>query len=285
MSSPGPTWPLRAGVLGSPIHHSLSPVLHRAAYAHLGLDARGARYDAVEVTEGGLAPFLDGLGPRWRGLSLTMPLKHAVLPLLTSVSETARRVAAVNTVVLAPGRREGHNTDVPGMVAALAAQGVDDVAYAVVLGGGATARSAVAALASLTRAVLVVVRSPGRADALRETGTAYGVEVTVVTDAPTAAHLGAPLVVATTPPGPTDAMAPWVPTSPGVLFDVVYDPWPTPLAAAWASAGGVVLGGLDLLVHQAALQVPLQTGVEVDPRELVGPLRAAGEAALAGREG
>lgn len=275
--------PFRAAVLGSPVAHSLSPVLHRAAYAHLGLDSLGARYDAVEVTEATLPGFLAQLGPEWRGLSLTMPLKHAAVPLLTSVSETARRVLAVNTLVLLDGQRQGHNTDVPGMVAALAERGVTDVERAVVLGGGATARSAIAALAALTHAVEVVVRTPARAATLRAAGASYGVEVTVGGWDSAGAALGAPLVVATTPVGATDELVGAVPQAPGLLFDVIYDPWPTRLSAAWRLAGGAVLGGLDLLVHQAALQVPLQTGVSVDPTDLVTPMRAAGEAALARR--
>src|SRR5688572_28400212 len=104
MSGPG-----RCAVLGSPIEHSLSAELHRAAYVELGLDWR---YDAVEVDEAGLAGFLDGLGPEWRGLSLTMPLKRAVVPLLDEVRDRAVEAGAANTVLLGEGRRVGHNTDV-----------------------------------------------------------------------------------------------------------------------------------------------------------------------------
>ncbi|MGW1148223.1 shikimate dehydrogenase, partial [Streptomyces sp. NPDC002454] len=128
----------RAAVLGSPIAHSLSPVLHRAAYAELGLDAWS--YDRFEVDEAALPDFLAGLGPQWAGLSLTMPLKRAVIPLLDEVSDTAAAVEAVNTVVLTEdGRRTGDNTDVPGMVAALRERGVETVDSAAVLGAGATA--------------------------------------------------------------------------------------------------------------------------------------------------
>jgi len=125
----------RAAVLGRPIAHSLSPALHRAAYAALGLDWS---YDAVDCGPDELAALLDGLGPEWRGLSLTMPLKAAVLPLLDDVAPLAAAVAAANTVVLRDGRRSGHNTDVHGIVAALAEVGVTSVSRAVVLGGGAT---------------------------------------------------------------------------------------------------------------------------------------------------
>ncbi|MGH3344386.1 MAG: shikimate dehydrogenase family protein, partial [Carbonactinosporaceae bacterium] len=124
----------RAAVLGSPVVHSLSPELHRAAYAALGL---AWRYDAIEVDEQRLPAFLDGLDETWAGLSLTMPLKRAVIPLLDEVSEIARDVAAVNTVIFGPAaggrRRTGDNTDVPGMVAALRERGVRQVASAAVL--------------------------------------------------------------------------------------------------------------------------------------------------------
>jgi shikimate dehydrogenase len=271
--------PLRAAVLGAPIAHSLSPTLHRAAYAALGV---AGRYDAVAVDEAGLPAFLDRLGPEWAGLSLTMPLKTAVLPLLHEVSAEATRVGAANTVVLsgAPGRRHraGHNTDVPGMVATLREAGVTGVPRALVLGGGATARSAVAALAAVTSDIDICVRTSVRSAALLATGSACGVDVTVRGwDAAGGNVLDAPLVVATTPAGATDGLAGDVRRAgvvSGVLLDVVYAPWPTALAAAWSQAGGRVVGGLDLLVHQAALQVPLITGVGV-PAELVPVLRRA----------
>ena len=128
----------RAAVLGSPIAHSLSPVLHRAAYAELGLETGcTTRFD---VDEEGLAGFLAELDGRWAGLSLTMPLKRAVIPLLDEVSETAASVEAVNTVVFGDdGRRLGDNTDIPGMIAALDERGVETVDRAAVLGAGATA--------------------------------------------------------------------------------------------------------------------------------------------------
>jgi shikimate dehydrogenase len=262
----------RCGVAGSPIAHSLSPVLHRAAYAHLGLDWEYQRY---EVGEAGLAAFVAGLDGTWRGLSLTMPLKHEAVRLATEVSDLARQVGAANTLALAPGRVYADNTDVPGLAAALRERGVERVAWATVLGGGATAASAVAALAGVTSRIEVVVRDPARASGVRQVADAVGVACTFVPWRDADSALAAPLVVATTPKGAADALAARVPDVPGVLFDVLYDPWPTPLAAAWAAAGGTVLGGLDLLVHQAVLQVELMTGatvpVEVLRRALPGP--------------
>ncbi|MEU3355483.1 shikimate dehydrogenase [Streptomyces sp. NPDC037389] len=270
----------RAAVLGSPIAHSLSPVLHRAAYAELGLGEW--TYDRFEVDEGALPAFLAGLGPGWAGLSLTMPLKRAVIPLLDDVSATARSVEAVNTVVLTDdGRRLGDNTDIPGIAAALRERGVETVGSAAILGAGATASSALAALARIcTGEVTAYVRSAERAAEMREWGERLGVPVRTADWSRAAEALTAPLVVATTPAGATDALAGSVPERPGTLFDVLYEPWPTPLAAAWDGRGGTVLGGLDLLVHQAVLQVELMTGRAPAP---LAAMRAAGEAALAAR--
>jgi shikimate dehydrogenase len=283
----------RAGVLGSPIGHSLSPVLHRAAYAALGL--QGWTYDAFEVTADRLAGFLDELDASWAGLSLTMPLKAAVLPLLDGASPLVEVVGAANTVLLRDGRRLGENTDVPGMVAALAAAGVagpESVPAAAVLGGGATARSALAALAAVTGEVTTYVRSPARADALAATAEAVGLRLAVRPWSAASDALSAPLVVNATTAGAADPLVTAVPASVGILFEVLYDPWPTPLVAAWTARRATVVDGLDLLVRQAVLQVGLMTGVDLEAADdeapagrpsvsdLVGLLRAAGERAL-----
>ena len=155
----------RAAVLGSPVAHSLSPVLHRAAYAQLGLDWT---YDAVEAGEGGLAAFVASLDPTWAGLSLTMPLKREALELARVRSETATLTRAANTLVPLGSGWQAENTDVPGMVAALAATGLALPSRAVVLGGGATAASTLVALGrSGVRAVGVAVRRPEAGDVLR----------------------------------------------------------------------------------------------------------------------
>ncbi|MEU1670204.1 shikimate dehydrogenase [Streptomyces sparsogenes] len=277
----------RAAVLGSPIAHSLSPVLHRAAYEKLGL--AGWAYDRHEVDEAGLPGFFERLdataGDRpWAGLSLTMPLKRAVMPLLDEISDTAASVEAVNTVVFTDdGRRTGDNTDIPGMVAALRERGVERVAGAAVLGAGATASSALAALSRVCEGeVTAYVRSEARAAEMRQWGERLGVAVRTADWADAAEAFRAPLVIATTPAGTTDELAAAVPDRPGALFDVLYDPWPTRLAAAWAARGGAVVGGLDLLVHQAVLQVELMTGRAPAP---LATMREAGEAALAARAG
>ncbi|MFC7932103.1 shikimate dehydrogenase [Streptomyces cinereoruber] len=270
----------RAAVLGSPIAHSLSPVLHRAAYAALGL--RDWSYERFEVDEAALPGFVGELDGSWAGLSLTMPLKRAIIPLLDEVSDTAASVEAVNTVVLREdGRRVGDNTDIPGMIAALRERGVEKVEAAAVLGAGATASSALAALARICAGpVTAYVRSEARAEEMRGWGERLGVDVRTADWERAAEAFEAPLVIATTPAGTTNALATAVPDRVGTLFDVLYDPWPTPLAAAWSDRGGKVVGGLDLLVHQAVLQVERMTGV---PQAPLAAMRAAGEQALAAR--
>ncbi|MFB6825202.1 shikimate dehydrogenase [Streptomyces virginiae] len=271
---------IRAAVLGSPIEHSLSPVLHRAAYQELGLDDWS--YDRFEIDEAALPEFVAGLGPEWAGLSLTMPLKRAIIPLLDGISDTAASVETVNTVVFTEdGRRLGDNTDIPGIVAALHERGVEKVPSAAILGAGATASSALAALARICSGeVTAYVRSAARADEMRQWGERLGVPVRTADWSEAAAALSAPLVIATTPAGTTDALAASVPTGAGTLFDVLYDPWPTALAAAWSKQGGQVVGGLDLLVHQAVLQVERMTGRTPGP---LAAMRAAGERALTAR--
>ncbi len=267
-------------MLGSPIAHSLSPVLHRAAYRELGLDDWS--YGRFEVDEAALAGFVGELDASWAGLSLTMPLKRAVIPLLDEVTDTAASVEAVNTVVFTEdGRRIGDNTDIPGMIAALRERGVEKVDSAAVLGAGATASSALAALARVCSGpVTAYVRSEARAEEMRGWGERLGVDVRTASWDEAAEAFAAPLVIATTPAGTTDALAGAVPDAPGTLFDVLYDPWPTRLAAAWTARGGRILGGLDLLVHQAVLQVEQMTGRAPGP---LAAMRTAGERALAER--
>lgn len=249
-------------VLGSPIAHSLSPRLHQAAYDALGLTDWS--YRAVECDRAALAGTLRGLEDEGlAGASLTMPLKRAVLPLLTRVERLAADVGAVNTVCFGgvAGEWWGANTDVPGFVAALKRAGVARPRHAVVLGAGATAASAVAALADMrVSSVAVLARSPQRAVEVVEVATRFGVSVEVEPWETAPGRLDADLVISTVPAGGADWLVGQLPRRVGVLFDVVYAPWPTPFAADWAAVGGRVVGGLSLLVEQAAEQVRLMTG-------------------------
>lgn len=270
----------RCAVLGSPIAHSLSPVLHRAAYAELGLDWQ---YTAHEVSEAELPAFLAGLDETWRGLSLTMPLKRAVVPLLDELSDRAAQAQAVNTVILEPGRRTGHNTDIPGAVAAVRERTDLPLPTAVIVGGGATASSTLLALADLgCTSVRVVVRDTSRVEETLEAAGRHParpmVEVLTFREAAASAEALRPAIVVSTVPAEAqgEALLRLARTAP-VVFDVLYDPWPTPLAALAATEGKTFVSGLDLLAHQAALQVTLMTGAEEPPLEA---MRAAGLAAL-----
>jgi shikimate dehydrogenase len=263
----------RAAVLGSPIAHSLSPTLHRAAYAWLGLDWS---YEAIEVGAAQLATFVAGLGPEWVGLSLTMPLKEAVLPLLAAIEPAALLTRAVNTVLLDAEGHRGFNTDIAGMVAVLSGHGVTAGARAIVLGGGATARSTLAALARVGAGqVTVAVRRRSVAAELVTLGDQLGLPVAAADWAEGGVllrHAGerADVVVSTVPRGVADELAASLPRLPAsaVLVDVLYDPWPTPLAAAWQRSGGTVAGGRELLVGQALEQVALMTGQTVPAQAL-----------------
>ena len=254
--------------------------MHRAAYARLGLDWT---YESVEVGPDALAAFVTGLDASWRGLSLTMPLKRTVVPMVDSLDEWSRLSGVVNTLVLGDRRRLGFNTDVPGAMAAIVERVHDPIRSAVVLGGGATATSVLLALGELgCEEARVLVRDPARAEETVAVVSAYArgprVSVGLLDDA---AHLSADLVVSTVP---ASAQTPrLVSACDGVaaVFEVVYDPWLTPLLAAARDTDRPAVGGLDLLGHQAALQVKLMTGRSV-PVDL---LRAAARTELARRSG
>lgn len=244
----------RLAVLGSPIAHSKSPGLHLAAYRLLGLDWE---YSAIEMRGDGLAEFIEGLDDSWRGLSLTMPLKQDVLPLLDDVDELAILAGAANTVLFDADRRLGFNTDVAGIVRTLGESDVTRVHEGVVIGGGATAASALVAMAELGAArVQVLVRRPGSAAELSALGSRLGLVVEEARIDELERAREADLVVSTVPGG-TDlgAAASDDLMRSAALLDVAYDPWPSPLAAGWIAAGGTVVHGLGMLLHQALIQV------------------------------
>jgi len=232
----------------------MSPALHRAAYAALGLTDWS--YDAVECDEADLATFLDELGSEWAGLSLTKPLKRLILSHADTVSELARDVGAANTVVFSRRGRHVENTDVGGMVDVL---GPADVSHPVILGAGGTAAAALAALRDIGAAgATVVVRDPARAAELMAAAERLAVPVRLARwpEVPPTAT-----VVISTVPSATAAALPENLWRPGTtVFDVLYHPWPTPLASAASAAGARVVSGFDLLLHQAGHQVHLMTG-------------------------
>lgn len=260
---------VRCAVLGSPIGHSLSPVMHRAAYAELGLTDWD--YQAYEATDDQLAPFVAACDRTWRGLSLTMPLKFAAMG-LGEVDEVAALAGAANTLIFEPHGRRVHNTDVGGLIWALRSAGdgpgVERVESATVLGAGATSRSALVSLAELgTRRVTMVARTPAKAERLRTLAEALKIELTVQpweSDIPKA-----DVLLSTVTAGAADAVAEEAAASAEVIFDAIYEGWPTALATAADRAGKRVVNGLDLLAGQGALQVQLMTGKDVDPKLLL----------------
>ena len=266
------TDPHRAAVLGSPIAHSLSPVLHRAAYAELGLSWS---YDAAEVDKDGLAAYLDGCNSSWAGLSLTMPLKEQAFRAAATRDRHAELTGAVNTLLIGE-HPAGFNTDVGGIVDALAEARVTDVDRVRILGAGATAASALVAASEIgaTRAD-VRARRPAPAAALAELGERLGMVVDVRSfDAPSET---VELTLATLPSGttlPADT-ATALAAQGGVLFDAAYAPWPSALAGRWAD--GITISGLGMLLHQAVRGFELWFG----NRPAVTPeLRALVEADL-----
>ncbi|MGK5443358.1 shikimate dehydrogenase [Micromonospora sp. URMC 105] len=257
----------RAAVLGKPIAHSLSPVIHNAGYAAAGL--AGWSYTRMECAAAELPDLVAGLGPEWAGLSVTMPGKEAALAVADAASPVAAAVGAANTLVRRPdGTWYADNTDVTGMVEVLTSAGVAPGGTVTVLGAGGTARAALAAAARLGAAsVTVVARRAAAVDELRPVARAVGVALTGADWADAVAHAGADVVVSTVPKGVADPLAGklrWRPST--VLFDALYDPWPTPLAASALAAGARVVSGLDLLLAQAVGQFEQFTGVPA-PRE------------------
>lgn len=254
----------KAAVLGSPVQHSRSPDLHRAAYAALGLD--GWTYDRLETTAEEVATRVADAGPEWVGFSVTMPGKLAALECADEATERAVLIGSANTLVRLPdGRWRADCTDVDGMTGALREAGVPaDADRAVVIGAGGTSLPTVAALADWgLHEVTVVARSAARAEGVVELARRLGLATTVVgfeDGAPLAsAAADADVVVSTVPAAATAPILASVRHA-RRLVDVIYDPWPTPLATAVHDAGGTVVGGLTMLLNQAYSQVEQFTG-------------------------
>ncbi|KAB8289271.1 shikimate dehydrogenase [Bifidobacterium ramosum] len=312
----------RCAVLGKPIAHSLSPVLHMAAYRALGLD--DWRYDRHEVGEHDLDGFLQGLDPTWHGLSLTMPLKKTIQPYGTPKDVWAKSLKVANTAVFDWTHAADHdgkpaidlyNTDVPGIIYAFqhacdAAGGPSleerSLRRATVIGNGNTAASAACAISVMLAAsagedepgkgdLTVVARHPRKnpdiprivaeedGATLHEVGLEQAVE----------SLRGADIAVSTIPGHAADAIAETIETDDsffphGILLDVVYDPRPSALIRAWRDKGGVAIGGEEMLLYQAILQVRLMTGSWGAAalhggdwmKTLEAPMRAALEEAL-----
>ena len=271
-----------AAVIGSPIAHSLSPVIHRAAWEQLGID--GWEYRRAEVTEESLPTFIGQLDESFRGLSVTMPCKQAVMPLLDAIDPLASAVGAVNTVVPSAGMLAGFNTDVTGIAStirrACSRSGVPVPSSALVLGARATASSALAALGELgITTTTVAARRFGGPGSVISAASRLGVSVEQVmwsdVSAVASAAARADVLISTLPAGVADPIASRLAPREGqILLDVIYSPRDTALHTTFEKAGGVVAEGTDMLVYQGAAQVQLMTGRSPDPAVMRHALEA-----------
>lgn len=245
-------------MLGSPIAHSRSPQLHLAAYHALGLP--GWTYERIECGAEELPAVVGGFGPEWVGVSVTMPGKFAALQFADEHTERALLVGSANTLVRTSHGWRADNTDIDGVAGALGSA----AGCALVLGSGGTAPAAVVALAELgVDAITVVARNPDKAARLVDLGSQVGVPTVwcSLDDDGLADRAAAAQVLVSTVPADVAARYADTLSAVPVLLDAIYDPWPTPLAATVASAGGRVISGLHMLLHQAFAQVEQFTGL------------------------
>jgi len=268
--------PSRAAVLGRPISHSLSPLIHNAGYEAAGLT--GWSYGAYECDEAELSGFVARLGDEWVGLSLTMPLKEVALDVADEVAPLPATLGAANTLLRLPdGSWRAENTDAPGMVDALLGTGLVDAEQVCVLGAGGTARAALGAAKELgAEVVTVYARRPAAIDQLTPVADDLGLTL-IAAGWGEAERAGvADVIISTVPRGVADGLAgeiEW--RADAVVFDAVYDPWPTPLTAAAAAAGCRIVSGLDLLLAQAVRQFELFTHADAPVAAMRDALHAA----------
>jgi shikimate dehydrogenase len=263
--------PRKAAVLGSPIAHSKSPQLHLAAYRALGLD--GWTYERIECGAEELPGIVGGFGPEWVGVSVTAPGKFAALGFADEHTERAEQVGSANTLVRTPQGWRADNTDIDGVAGAIGSAS----GWALVCGSGGTAPAAVVGLAQLgVSGITVVARNPEKAARLVDLGTRIGVPTRFCgldSDGLAGEVASAEVLVSTIPADVASRYADTFATIP-VLLDAVYDPWPTPLAAAVAERGGRVIKGVQMLLHQAFAQVEQFTGLPAPRDAMTGALAA-----------
>lgn len=267
---------IRCAVVGHPIRHSLSPAIHQAAYAKLGLPWT---FDAVDLPDGGLPNFVAGLDASWRGLAVTMPHK-ADAAKVGSPDRLVQRLGVANTVVFDADDVHVYNTDVSGFVHALAYRRLDDVDDVVMLGAGATARAAVMALANIgVTKVTAQVRDPARAGVWQQLADDLGLDAAV---RPLGDATGGELLLSTLPSQAANPWAEHLVAKCQAVFDVSYDPWPTKLISAAQSAALPIVTGLDLLAGQAIQQIDLLAG---DTLDMAALLRAGEQGRAAAADG
>ena len=266
---------ISAGVLGSPIAHSLSPLLHETMYEVLGIDGS---YEAYEVASGQLKEFLDIDGSSLNCLSLTMPLKEEALAIATSVSDISRQIKSGNTLHKINGAWNLTSTDVEGFTHALRFNEQDARGNLLILGAGATARAVVAACEVVSDTVTVANRNPEREQAMRD--AAPTVEIQFVPWSSVINFEKFDLVVNTTPGETATTFIDQIKSASSVLFEVLYNPWPTQLLSHWRKVGGFGIDGLDLLIHQAISQAEIFTSSTIDRESIAKILRTVGTTKL-----
>ena len=251
---------IKGAVLGSPISHSLSPALHRAAFESIGI---AGSYEAIDVPSGTLQQFFLAHESDFDYFSLTMPLKEEAHLLNVTCDKLSLRIGSINTLYKREGRWFGTSTDGSGFLAALAAQGYSTISHALILGAGGTARAVAGALDGNVETLTVMGRTSTRKDALESC-----VEKSTFNYLP---WISDPeinsydLIINTTPAGAADLLAENLPLQvTGLLFDVIYKPWPTVLASAWSDRSGKVINGKELLLWQGLDQLSLVLSHEID---------------------
>lgn len=258
---------INAAVLGSPINHSLSPVLHNLAYEIL--DLKGS-YEAIEIRSGELSAFLESTSKNC--LSLTMPLKEEALSLATSSSLLTQRISSGNTLTLHDGKWHLTSTDVAGFKYSLKAHGINAPKSVLVLGAGATARAAVSYLSTITQHIQVMSRSDNRRTSMNK---ASDIDIEYLPWEPHQIINEVDLVINTSPGEAANIFVAGVKNPRGVLFEVIYHPWPTAISQAWARSDKEVIDGLELLIHQAISQIEIFSDHSLEREYLYMQLRKA----------
>ena len=266
---------IAAAVLGSPISHSLSPLLHNTAYQFLGIEAS---YKAFDVPSGQLRGFLSGDGADLNSLSLTMPLKEEALSIADSVSAVSTQIHSGNTLHKVDGHWSLTSTDVEGFTFALESHNRNTMGSVLIIGAGATARAVIAACDGVSESVSVINRKPDREIAIRK--SALHLVVNFISWGSAIDFNKYDLVVNTTPGDTAALFVNQVTATSATFFEVLYNPWPTLLLSRWRELGGYGIDGLDLLIHQAISQIEIFSLSSIDRLKVAKRLRLVGEKAL-----
>jgi len=266
---------IAAGVLGSPIAHSLSPLLHNTVYEYLAIEAS---YAAYEVASGNLRNFLENDGSSLNCLSLTMPLKEEAMTIADSITDLSRTIQSGNTLHKENGLWNLTSTDVDGFTRALSFNNRDAKGDVLILGAGATARAVVAACQGVSDTVTVINRNPDRQAQVIQAAPAMKMEFLAWDSQISFNEFD--LIVNTTPGDSAAHFANKIGSAKATFFEVLYNPWPTQLLIHWRKAGGYGIDGLDLLIHQAISQVEIFASCTIDRDSVAKMLRAVGEQAL-----